>query len=59
MTEFSDAMMVLLIFGGYIVHHGGPSGAWGDFTGRFSRVFTSMAPALMKKLEQWERGERL
>lgn len=59
MTEFSDAMMVLLIFGGYIVHHGGPSGAWEDLVGRFRQMLIAAAPTLMKKLEQWERGERL
>lgn len=59
MTELSDAMLMLLIFGGYIVHHGGPLGAWEDLGGRFRHVLTAAAPTLMEKLEQWERGERL
>lgn len=38
MTEFSDAMLVLLIFGGYVVHNGGLSGAWEDLLKRFKRM---------------------
>lgn len=38
MTEFSDAMLVMLIFGGYVVHNGGLRGAWEDLHARFAKI---------------------
>lgn len=49
MTEFSDMMLVLLLFGGYLVHHGGLVGAWEDLLKRFKR----MAGEPGRKFGEW------
>lgn len=55
MTTFSDVLLMWLIFGGYIVHHGGLRGAWDHLCGRIKTVFEDSLPELVKWVQEKEK----
>lgn len=59
MTEFSDAMLVLLIFFGYVVHNGGLMGAWDDLCARAKRSVqsTGVGDRFIAWLDKLEKKE--
>lgn len=55
MTPFSDALLMCLIIGGYIVHHGGLRGAWAHLCGRIKTVLEHFLPELVKWVQEKEK----
>lgn len=51
-TEFSDAMLVLFLFGGYIFKNGGVWGAWEDLCTRGRRAVGDRFIAWLDEIEK-------